>query len=212
MTKIWVVKLGGSLLGADSLKQWLDIFTRKGAGRVVIVPGGGIFADHIRHTQRQWRFDDKAAHQMALLAMHQYAHLMKSCVPQLALASTVPAIVAAVDKGIIPVWLPATSTLKECDNIPQDWRLSSDSLALLLAEALGAGHVMLVKSTGCESLSACRLAAVGKVDEVFPEFASRAAAGLWWIEHKDMTNMKKILSEKIPLQEYLQPIITGSSK
>ena len=39
-----VVKLGGSLSGAPELKAWLAALAGA-AGRVVLVPGGGPFAD-----------------------------------------------------------------------------------------------------------------------------------------------------------------------
>ena len=35
---MWVVKLGGSLLGTPALKGWLDAFAQFGDGKVVIVP------------------------------------------------------------------------------------------------------------------------------------------------------------------------------
>ncbi|OZA05848.1 MAG: uridylate kinase, partial [Methylophilaceae bacterium 17-44-8] len=45
---MWVIKLGGSLLGTDELQQWLSCIAEYGDGRVVIVPGGGVFADTVR--------------------------------------------------------------------------------------------------------------------------------------------------------------------
>ena len=76
---MWVVKLGGSLCEqapeTSPLRDWLDLLVCEGAGRVVIVPGGGKFADAVRGAQAQWCFDDLTAHNMALLAMSQTAPL-----------------------------------------------------------------------------------------------------------------------------------------
>ena len=44
---------------------------------MVIVPGGGAFADQVRLAQQHWQFDDKTAHSMAILAMQQMALLFK---------------------------------------------------------------------------------------------------------------------------------------
>ena len=68
---MWIVKLGGSLGRDPVLKEWLDTLVALGSGRVVIVPGGGGFAEEVRDQQELWRFDDLAAHNMAVLAMAQ---------------------------------------------------------------------------------------------------------------------------------------------
>ena len=49
-----VVKIGGSLGKADALRSWLAVLAR-GKGRVVVVPGGGAFADGVREEQRRLR-------------------------------------------------------------------------------------------------------------------------------------------------------------
>jgi aspartokinase-like uncharacterized kinase len=45
---MWVVKLGGSLLGSPELPRWLDTLVKISDGKVLIVPGGGMFADAVR--------------------------------------------------------------------------------------------------------------------------------------------------------------------
>ena len=69
---MWVVKLGGALERDGDLRAVLDTLAGAGAGRLVIVPGGGTFADLVRERQRNWRFDNGTAHAMAVLAMAQY--------------------------------------------------------------------------------------------------------------------------------------------
>ena len=84
---MWVVKLGGSLLGTPELKEWLALLAKQSDGRIVIVPGGGVFADAIRQNQKMGEYDDVAAHQMALLAMEQYGLVLKSVQPAVAMAA-----------------------------------------------------------------------------------------------------------------------------
>ena len=103
---MWVIKLGGSLLSSGSLNKWLSIIVEFGKGKLVIVPGGGSFADQVREAQKKWRFDDKAAHHMALLAMEQTAHLLKSIDPDLYLADSIEDIGEIVNLNKVPVWLP----------------------------------------------------------------------------------------------------------
>ncbi len=45
------------------------ILSEEGAGKVVIVSGGGPFADQVRDAQKRWKFNDQQAHQIALHAM-----------------------------------------------------------------------------------------------------------------------------------------------
>ena len=73
-----VVKLGGGLL-ADAVR--LDaVLARIAAAapshRLLVVPGGGPFADAVREVDRRLRLSDDAAHWMAVLAMDQHAHLI----------------------------------------------------------------------------------------------------------------------------------------
>jgi aspartokinase-like uncharacterized kinase len=142
---MWVIKLGGSLLSSGSLQEWLSTIVKHGAGKLVIVPGGGIFADQVRDAQQKWKFDDKAAHQMALLAMEQYAYLLQSYAPDLGLSDSIEGIEKAISLNQVPVWLPF-KMINACQDISSNWDLTSDSLALCLAEQLNAEHVMLVKS------------------------------------------------------------------
>src|SRR5260221_8111781 len=72
-----VVKLGGSLAEAGTLRRWLVALTR-GMGRAIVVPGGGAFAEAVRGQQRHLQFSDRAAHRMAPLAMEQYAHVLSA--------------------------------------------------------------------------------------------------------------------------------------
>ena len=55
----------------DALSYCLNIIEQNAKDKVVIVPGGGLFADQVRVTQKLWQFNDQVAHQMALLAMQQ---------------------------------------------------------------------------------------------------------------------------------------------
>ena len=165
-----IVKLGGSLAGSDELNAWLD--TLISANRpIVLVPGGGPFADRVREAQAQLGFDDSAAHHLAILAMEQFGRALAGLRPTLQPADSTSAIEAALRRGRLPVWMPARMTIGRAE-IPESWAVTSDSLALWLAARLGARHVLLVKSARPPdgSLTADGLAATGFVDAAFPGF------------------------------------------
>ena len=73
---MWVLKIGGSLQNAGNLPDFLTMLAEHAAGRVVIVPGGGVFADHVRELQAETNLDDVTAHGMALRAMEQFGTML----------------------------------------------------------------------------------------------------------------------------------------
>lgn len=202
---MWIIKLGGSLLSSGSLKEWLSIITELGAGKLVIVPGGGFFADHVRDAQKKLKFDDKIAHQMALLAMEQYALLLKSHASVLDFSDSIEGIEKAVNQNQIPVWLPFRMST-QCQDLSSNWKLTSDSLALWLASQLNAEHTLLVKSLSASGMNSRQLSELGMVDENFPEFVNKLDSGLWWLDQNDMNELKKLLKKNEKPEDYLKPI------
>jgi aspartokinase-like uncharacterized kinase len=170
-----VVKLGGSLALSDALKSWLDALSQC-AGHVVVVPGGGPFADAVRAAQPNMGFDDRAAHHMALSAMEQYGRALVSLGEGFTLAGSAAAIHRAVRGGRVPVWAPARMALCAKD-IPSSWDMTADSLAAWLAGKLGAKCVLLVKQADVTGpIPVHDLAARGIVDPLFPRFLAAAGA------------------------------------
>ena len=71
-------KLGGSLLNSGFMKIWIKFITDHFKGRAIIVPGGGLFANHIRSVQKNYNLEDDIAHDMALYSMSQMGLLISS--------------------------------------------------------------------------------------------------------------------------------------
>jgi dihydroneopterin aldolase len=174
--KLIIVKLGGSYAFSKHLVAWLDALMLV-AGRVVIVPGGGPFADAVRTAQPTMGFDDRAAHRMALLAMEQFGCALAGLRPSLRVAETTAAIRAALRAGAVPVWAPTRMVLNAKD-VPTSWDVTSDSLAAWLAGLLGAKLLLLVKSSQAPQgpVRADDLAARGVVDPGFPRFLAASGA------------------------------------
>ncbi len=162
-----VVKFGGSFATSPHLGDWMKACAQC-AGRIVLVPGGGPFADVVRSTQSEIGFDDRAAHHMALLAMEQYGRALLSFDELLAPADSTDAIQRALTAGRVPVWMPSRMAIDAPDLAPS-WDVTSDSLAAWLTSRIGAARLFLVKHV---ALSAARmrcddLAANGVVDREF---------------------------------------------
>lgn len=142
---MWVIKLGGSLLGAPELARWLEILVKYSDGKVVIVPGGGLFANSVREAQQISNMSDELAHQLALMAMDQFGLLLAGLNPELVTACSELELAERgwQHRGI--VWLPSKMAMAD-STIPKSWQVTSDSLSAWLANKLGAEQLILVKS------------------------------------------------------------------
>ncbi|MGQ0456588.1 MAG: amino acid kinase family protein [Hyphomicrobium sp.] len=172
-----VVKVGGSLVETGRLAETLEIIA-SAARPLVVVPGGGAFADKVRDLQRALKFDDAIAHRMAMFGMHQMADTFIATNDAFAAADSIDGIYEALSRKLTPVWLPLP--MMEADAaVPADWTTTSDALAARLAERLGGAPLALVKSADvAAAATAERLAADGVVDAAFPIIVARA--GLTW--------------------------------
>ncbi|MFX1765516.1 aspartate kinase [Paraburkholderia sp. A1RI-2L] len=190
---MWVVKIGGSLSRDPLLQTWLRELNELGGGRVVIVPGGGGFADQVREHQAVWRFDDLAAHNMAVLAMAQHALMMQGLCRRLVIAATEPQIRHALHEGRTAVWAPFGLLRQEADTLTS-WDVTSDSLAAWLANRLNAERLMIVKSCEIDSQwSAAQHAEKGVLDKRFAELTREASYPLDILNKKDWPRVRELL-------------------
>jgi aspartokinase-like uncharacterized kinase len=172
-----VLKLGGSLLESGRLSGVLDVIAKR-QRPVIVVPGGGPFAEQVRHSQVVNGFDDASAHRLALFAMQQMANVIASRSPHFAPAATREDIGLAGVNGLVPVWVPSTMAGADA-SIPKTWDMTSDSLAAWLAGEVGAIEVALVKSCAIDPAASIeQLMFAGIVDPLFGGFVERY--GLKW--------------------------------
>lgn len=170
-----VIKLGGSLAQSQQLLACLHSIERNYQGKsVVIVPGGGSFADQVRLSQRVWQFDDRIAHEMAILAMQQMALLFHGLKRQFVLANSLLAISQQLACSKWVIWSPDIAELDHA-GIAASWDVTSDSLAAWLASELSADALMLIKSATINQQQTWQdLADLNLVDKAFTDFAGKA--------------------------------------
>lgn len=176
--RVTVIKLGGSLALTGQAAAWLEALAAWG-GPLVLVPGGGRFADGVRAAQAVQKFGDAAAHRMALLAMEQTGVALAASSRAFALAASRDELINCLRARVLPVWLPAQMVLAAPD-VPESWDVTSDSLAAWLAGLLGAERLLLIKSLDLTApVPAHDLAASKIVDPLFPRFAAQSRAEVW---------------------------------
>lgn len=140
-----VLKIGGSLSRGRGLEALGREIGRLGVQhRLLVVPGGGEFADVVRSHYRRYRLGETTAHRMALLAMDQYGCLLADLVPGSILVINLLSAQKMAEGGQVPILLP-TSLLIQADPLPNSWRVTSDSIAAWVAGLVQAPCLILLK-------------------------------------------------------------------
>ena len=165
---MWIVKVGGSLEMAPGIGELLALLVDYGRSRIVVVPGGGRFADRVRASQTELNLNDVTAHVMAIRAMEQFAEVLCGLNPNLHPIVHTGEIDAINKKSAIPIWFPG-KLLAGHPDIPASWQVTSDSLALWFAGKINAEALILVKSASNKTPDVDQLAATGYLDEYFPQ-------------------------------------------
>ena len=144
---ISVIKVGGGLTAVPGA---LDRVCAAVAGaarhhRLLVVPGGGPFADTVRKQQTGLGASEDASHWMAILAMDQYAFVLAEKIGGCILLEE-PGEVSEVRAGRPGVLAPSR-WMRSADVLPHSWDVTSDSIAAFVAGALDAAQLILVKPT-----------------------------------------------------------------
>jgi aspartokinase-like uncharacterized kinase len=165
-----VVKVGGGLAPIPGALEATGaaVIELARRWRVVVVPGGGPFADAVRDFDRRLGLSDDAAHWMAIRAMDQYGHVLAERIERAVLVEEPGGIGAALGAGRVAVLAPYR-WMRSADVLPHTWEATSDSVAAFVAGALDATHLVLVKPG--------EGAVEGMVDRCF---AGVVPAGLPW--------------------------------
>jgi hypothetical protein len=137
-----VLKVGGSLgERPKALARLMAALADLARARtLVVVPGGGRFADEVRRADRRFGLGDPASHWMAILAMDQSAYLLT----QLAGAARLIREPAEIGTGRLNVLAPS-SWLRRADRLPRSWEVTSDSIAAWIARQTRARMLVLLK-------------------------------------------------------------------
>jgi len=140
-----VIKVGGSLARTRGLGALLDSIARwRGRRRILVVPGGGPFADLVRLEYRRRKLSESAAHRMAILAMDQYGLYLCDVASRALSVTTLSGARTALRSARLPVLLPS-GLLAEHDPFDHSWDVTSDSIAAYIARLVRADALLLLK-------------------------------------------------------------------
>jgi aspartokinase-like uncharacterized kinase len=140
-----VVKVGGSLAAyPEKLKALcakLSEVSKK--HKLIVVPGGGEFADTVRALDKRFNLSPAVSHRMAILGMDQYGFLLSHLLPDSCVVNRLEKVQETLDLGKLPVFLPSNFLLNK-DPLENSWDVTSDSIAVYIAGQLHASRVLLV--------------------------------------------------------------------
>lgn len=194
---MYVIKIGGSLQHARGLAEFLGGLAEHAAGRVVVVPGGGDYADQVRQMQVEKNLDEVAAHRLALRAMEQYGSFLVSLDARLQPASSWGEIDRLCAQKKIPVWFPY-EIVAEDPAVEACWDVTSDSLAIWCAEQLRCRHLFLLKAVtpAGDDYSASFLSGRGYLDKGFMKMAARTSVLAWWLDYQQAPSLLNMLASR----------------
>jgi aspartokinase-like uncharacterized kinase len=140
-----VIKIGGSLAEDPerlrALCTKLSEFAKKYA--IVVVPGGGRFADVVRDFDQRFTLSSGISHRMAILGMDQFGLLLSQITPNSCATYLLNDAKQLSEIRVVPVFLPSRLMFKE-DPLENSWDITSDSIAAYIASRLQAAKVLLV--------------------------------------------------------------------
>ncbi|UCF45261.1 MAG: delta 1-pyrroline-5-carboxylate synthetase [Candidatus Bathyarchaeota archaeon] len=140
-----VIKIGGSLAeDPEQLKALcikLSEFAKKYA--IVVVPGGGSFADVVRDFDQRFNLSSGISHRMAILGMDQFGLLLSQIIPNSCATYLLNDAKQLSEIRIVPIFLPSRLMFRE-DPLESSWDVTSDSIATYVASRLHVAKVLLV--------------------------------------------------------------------
>jgi aspartokinase-like uncharacterized kinase len=176
-----VVKVGGSLLEWPLLPEMLQHWLAAQPLAVnVLIAGGGELAEAIRRADEALHLGEETSHWLCIDVLGITAQMLAAALKCNEPESSWHRLCAQLAKKSGSVVFDPRSFLREIEPqlsgclLPRDWSVTSDSIAARVAEALGAGELVLLKSRDAPTGDWQELAQIGYVDCHF----SRAVATL----------------------------------
>lgn len=139
-----IIKIGGSLAEDPerlrALCRKMSALAKKYA--VIVVPGGGMFADVVRGFDQQFELPSAVSHRMAILAMDQFGLLLSQIIPGSRTTYSLDEAKQLAEAGVAPVFLASHLMFTE-DPLDNSWDVTSDSIAAYVAGRVSARKLVL---------------------------------------------------------------------
>ena len=145
---MWIIKIGGSWLNNPLLNVIIkNLNTHSKNHNIVIICGGGCFADSVRLVYDAKRMSEKTGHYIALKSTEMFASILKEINKEICLIKDINLL--SDFNHQLKIWLPSF-ILKNETSFIKSWESTSDSVAAWLHTKLKSKGLIYVKSLSLE--------------------------------------------------------------
>ena len=210
-----VIKVGGSLAeNPQTLKALGDEMYRVAKTHsIMVVPGGGKFADAVREMDKKYALPASLSHKLAILSMDQYGLFMSHIFPNCFSCDSLEIAQKLAEEGDVPIFLPSKFLLQE-DPFEPSWDVTSDSIAAYIAVKVNAAKAIFVTDVDgvftkdpkkhadaemLQKISARELASRGErtsVDKFLPNFLMENQLDCYVVNGESPKRIDAILSNQ----------------
>jgi aspartokinase-like uncharacterized kinase len=140
----FILKIGGSLSKNKStlLKLFNELHKLSKIHKLLVVPGGGHFADKVRRIYHKFNISEDVAHWSAIFAMDQMGFFFSDFHPNIRIVDEIEEA-KQTGHGMIPILIPAKMMLDD-DPLPHSWDITSDSIAAYIAHITGTKKMLIL--------------------------------------------------------------------
>ena len=137
---MWFLKIGGSWITNPKLTTLIRRLDKKKKGKIIIVAGGGCFADSVRFAFKKTKMSEKLANTLALKSTEIFCSFLKDINKKLYLTTD-----KRFKENSLNVWLPSVILSNE-KSFKKNWNSTSDSVAAWLSDNIKADGLVFIKS------------------------------------------------------------------
>ena len=143
-----VIKFGGSLVKDKKVLENLcsEIESLSENFNLLIVPGGGVFADLARSYDKRFKFSPEISHKMAILAMDQNGFLISKFFKDYIFVYDLNDLNKVKNSSNVKIFIPSKFLFELPESeLQYSWDITSDSISAYIAEKLEAEKLIILK-------------------------------------------------------------------
>lgn len=203
ISKMIIAKIGGKIIeNHKNLEHTINqfktlLFDKKIIDKLVLIPGGGSYANFIRILDKKLDIGDDLSHWMAIYAMNSNGEAISQEYKDIKSIKNLEELKESKDSFL--VFLPF-DFLYQTDELPHSWSVTSDSITIYIAAILNLNKCFLIKD----------------IDGIFIKSQSEPIKEISTKEYEDFRNNNKIadlkaqsdnIKKSIPIDLYSLKII-----
>lgn len=216
-----VLKVGGSLAEypGDLRKLCKKLASFAIDHKILVVPGGGRFADAVRDFDKNLGLSNTVAHKMGILAMDQFGLFLSDVTSSSFVAYSLEEVKNS-PSGRLPIFLPSRFMFRK-DPLEHSWDVTSDSIAAYIAGMVHSDKLILVTDVDGvftedpkKSLDAKLMAEVSaekllswnkktSVDKILPKILQRIELGCYVVNGIYPNRIKAVLENEKSVYTYI---------